>query len=264
MTKPTLSVIIITKNEALNIADCLQSVSFADEIVVVDSGSTDETVKITKQYTDKVYVTDWPGYGAQKQRALSLATKDWVLSIDADERVSSELKQEILEKLQDLSFDAYEIPFRSEYCNKLIRFGDWTNDSQVVLFKRTKGSFVSLLVHERIEIQGKIGKLRNSIRHLAFRDLSMVLRKMNDYSTMSAKQKHLNGKQGSLWKAISHGLWTFFRGYILRFGFLDGKEGFMLAVSNAEGTYYRYLKLMYLNQLSNSEMAFPRELSNPS
>lgn len=262
MTRPSLSAIIITKNEAQNIADCLKSVSFADEIIVVDSGSTDDTVKIAKQFTDKVYVTDWPGYGAQKQRALTLATQEWVLSIDADERVTPELQQEIIATLQNTAFDAFEIRFHSEYCGKVIRFGDWSNDKQVVLFRRSKGRFASLLVHERIEIQGKVGKLKKHIHHLAFRDLSMVLKKMNDYSTISAKQKLLNGVQGSLWKAITHGLWSFFRGYILRLGFLDGKEGFMLAVSNAEGTYYRYLKLMYKNQLSNTVLPFPKELTD--
>lgn len=244
---PLFSVIIITKNEAHNIEDCLKSVAWADEIIVVDSGSTDKTVEICRHYTDKILVTDWPGYGAQKQRALSMATGDWVLSIDADERVTPLLQQEILSVVPTTAFDGFEISFISEYCGKKIRFGDWWNDRQVVLFRREKAQFSSLLVHERIEVQGLIGKLKKPIYHLAFRDLEMVLRKMNDYSSWSAEQKHRQGKKGSLWKGLSHGIWAFIRGYILRLGFLDGKEGFLLAVSNAEGTYYRYLKLSYLN-----------------
>jgi len=244
---PLLSVIIITKNEARNIEACLKSVNWADEIVVVDSGSTDGTVELCRPYTDKILVTDWPGYGAQKQRALEMATGDWVLSIDADERVTPELKQEILSVLSNTSYNGFEIPFISEYCGKAIRFGDWWNDRQVVLFRRLKARFASLLVHERIDVEGSIGKLKKPIYHLAFRDLNMVLRKMNDYSSWSAEQKKIQGQKGSLFKAISHGLWAFFRGYLLRLGFLDGKEGFLLAVSNAEGTYYRYLKLSYLN-----------------
>lgn len=244
----SLSVIIITKNEAHNIEACLKSVEWADEIIVVDSGSTDATVEISKRFTEKVVVTDWPGYGAQKQRALDLATKEWVLSLDADERVSKELKEEIFQNISNTENDAFEIYFRSEYCGKMIRFGDWLNDKQAVLFRRTKGAFVSLKVHERIEIQGKIGKLKGVIYHHAFPNLETVLRKMNDYSSWGAEQKHEQGKKGSLAKAISHGLWAFFRGYILRFGFLDGREGFLLAVSNAEGTYYRYLKLFYFNK----------------
>jgi glycosyltransferase involved in cell wall biosynthesis len=261
VNKPTLSVIIITKNEALNIEECLKSVLFADEIIVVDSGSEDETVAIAKRYTDKVYVTDWPGYGAQKQRALTLATKEWVLSLDADERVTEALQNEILENIKDPSFNAFSIPFRSEYCGQVMRFGDWRNDRQEVLFRRTKGQFVSLLVHERIEIQGSIGKLNSFIYHYAFRNLEMVLKKMNEYSSMSAKQKQFNGATGGLWKALRHGFWSFFRGYILRFGFLDGKLGFILAVSNAEGTYYRYLKLMCLNETQGYQLEFPKNLA---
>ncbi len=242
------SVIVITKNEARNIEACLKSVAWADEIVVVDSGSTDDTARIARQFTDKVLITDWPGYGEQKQRALNMTTGDWVLSIDADERVTPELAEEIQASLPKTAFDAFEISFRSEYCGKAIRFGDWWNDSQVVLFKRCKGRFVSLLVHERIEVKGNVGRLKGLIYHYSFPSLHSVLGKMNDYSSRSAEQKKLNGKHGSLFKAVSHGLWAFFRGYVLRLGFLDGREGFLLAVSNAEGTYYRYLKLMYLNR----------------
>lgn len=247
---PLLSVIIITKNEAHNIEACLQSVAWADEIIIVDSGSHDGTVELCRPYTDKILVTDWPGYGAQKQRALSMATGDWVLSLDADERVTPELKQEIQRTLPNTEYEGFEIPFRSEYCGKLIRFGDWWNDRQMVLFLRTKGQFVSLEIHERIDIQGKIGYLKGFIHHMAFRDLETVLKKMNDYSSRSAEQKYRQGKRASLWTALSHSLWTFLRGYLLRLGFLDGKEGLLLSISNAEGTYYRYLKLMYLHQKS--------------
>jgi glycosyltransferase involved in cell wall biosynthesis len=243
---PTVSVIIITKNEALRIEDCLKSVEWADEIIVVDSGSIDDTVSICRRYTEKVTVTDWPGYGAQKQRALLQATGEWVLSLDADERVTPTLKEEILSTLPTTSLDAFEIYFSSEYCGKTIRFGDWLNDRQAVLFKRSVGEFVSLLVHERIEIKGRIGKMKGKIHHLAYQDLDMVLRKMNDYSSLSAVQKNREGKKGGLLKAVTRGMWAFIRGYFLRGGFLDGREGFLLAVSNAEGTYYRYLKLMYL------------------
>lgn len=244
---PLLSVTIITKNEVQRIEACLKSVAWADEIIVVDSGSTDGTLDLCQQYTDKIFVTDWPGYGVQKQRALELATGDWILSLDADERVTPALKEEILTVIPNTSLDAFDIPFESEYCGKIIRFGDWWKDSQVVLFRRHKGRFTPLLVHEAIEVQGKIGKLTGKIHHTTFPTLSDVLKKMNDYSSLSAEQKHQQGKKGSLIKAISHGIWTFLRGYFLKLGFLDGREGFLLAISNAEGAYYRYLKLMYLN-----------------
>ncbi len=246
--KPLLSVIIITKNEEHNIEDCLKSIAWADEIVVFDSSSTDKTVDLCKPYTDKIFVTDWPGYGAQKQRALEAATGEWVLSIDADERVTPQLKAEILSVIPETTYDAFEITFRSEYCKKVMRFGDWRNDTQAVLFRREKARFISLLAHERIDIQGKIGKLSGTIHHLAYPNLDLVLKKMNDYSSLMAKQKKREGVKGGLIKAVFRGLWTFVRGYILRLGFLDGREGFLLAVSNAEGAYYKYVKLLYLDK----------------
>lgn len=249
---PLLSVIIITKNEAHNIVDCLKSVAFADEIVVFDSGSTDNTVELCRAYTDKVFMTDWPGYGAQKQRALDAATGEWVLSIDADERVTPQLKEAIVSKIPHTTYDAFEITFSSEYCNKIIRFGDWWHDSQAVLFRRKNAHFVSRLAHERIDIQGKIGKLTGKIHHLAYPNLHLVLKKMNDYSSLGAEQKHLQGVESGLFKAIFRGLWTFVRGYIFRLGFLDGREGFLLAISNAEGTYYKYVKLMYLDKANHA------------
>ncbi len=253
---PLLSIIIITKNEEHNIEDCLKSVAWADEIVVFDSGSTDNTVDICKRYTNKVFVTDWPGYGAQKQRALEAATGEWVLSIDADERVTPQLKDEIMLQIPHTAYDAFEITFSSEYCQKVIRFGDWWHDRQAVLFRRQKAFFVSLSAHERIEIKGKIGKLKGKIYHLAYPNLDLVLKKMNDYSSLMAKQKRMIGVKGSILKAVFRGLWTFVRGYIFRLGFLDGREGFLLAVSNAEGTYYKYVKLLYLDKRSPKNNVF--------
>ncbi len=247
----TLSVIIITKNEAHNIESCLRSISFADEIIVLDSGSTDNTVELARRYTDKVQVTDWPGYGIQKERARLLATSDWILSLDADEAVTPALQREIQTTLKNKNltskYDAFEILFRSEYCGKLIRFGDWWNDRQAVLFKKNKGSFSTDAIHERINLTARIGRLKHYIYHKAFPNPEIVIRKMNDYSSYSANHKKNQGKKSSMYTAISHAIWTFIRGYIIRLGFLDGKQGFMLAVSNAEGTYYRYVKLMFLH-----------------
>lgn len=242
----TLSVIIVTKNEAHNIRDCLESVRFADEIIIYDSGSTDKTVEIARQYTPKVVVTDWPGDGPQKNRALNDATSDWILCLDADERVSEPLKQELLNILKHSEADAYEIPYQSSYCGKLIRYGDWRNEKHLRLFKRTKGTFTNDIVHCHAQINGKTALLKHPIYHHPFHTFEHLIHKMNDYSTQTAKHKFKRGKRASLWTAVSHGIWTFLRGYLLKLGFLDGKEGFMLALSNAHGTYYRYIKLMYL------------------
>lgn len=249
MTK--LSAIVITKNESINIADCLASLSFADEIIVFDSSSTDNTVEIARKFTQKVFVTpDWPGDGPQKNRALEHVTSEWVICLDADERVTPELAKEILKTIENTPFDAFSIPYQSTYCGNLIRFGDWANESHVRLFRYSKAKFTTDIVHCHLKVDGKIGKLKSIIIHHPFRTLSALIHKMNDYSTQSAKAYYLKGKRATLSTAISHSLWSFFRGYVLKLGFLDGKAGFQLAISNAQGTYYRYLKLMYLCQTS--------------
>ncbi|MBN9286600.1 MAG: hypothetical protein BGO43_06035 [Gammaproteobacteria bacterium 39-13] len=245
MTK--LSVIVITKNEAHNITDCISSVSFADEVIIFDSGSTDGTPDICKKLNAKVTITpDWPGDGPQKNRALKQASGEWVLCLDADERLSPQLVNEIKATIQNTPFNAFDIPYQSTYCGKLIRFGDWRGESHVRLFRRGKAQFSENIVHCRLVVEGKTGKLKHAIIHHPFHHLSAMLYKLNDYSNESAKSLFARGKKASLWTALSHGIWSFFRGYLLKCGFLDGREGFILAMSNAQGTYYRYLKLMYL------------------
>ena len=239
-----LSVIVITKNEETNIKKCLETVKWADEIIVLDSGSTDNTVEIAKEYTNKVFVTDFPGFGRQKNRALEKATGTWVLSLDADEVLSPELQKEIKEVVRkNLDQDAYKIPRLSSYCGKVIKYGDWRKEKSIRLFRRDKGKFSEDLVHEHIAIDGLVNELKSPMYHKAFTSFEQVLNKMNMYSTLGAKQKFKEGKKGGLIRALIHGGWTFMRCFGLRFGFLDGYHGFMLAVSNAEGTYYKYLKL---------------------
>ncbi len=251
MTK--LSVIVITKNEAHNIKQCLESVLFADEIIVFDSGSTDGTPDICRQFTDKVVVTaDWPGDGPQKNRAIDIAQGEWVLCLDADERVSSLLAAEIQNTLHHPTHDAYDIPYQSTYCGKPIRFGDWRGESHVRLFLRAKARFTEDIVHCHLKVNGTTGKLKHIIIHHPFHHLGAMIHKMNDYSNQSAKALFAKGKKSSLLKAIARSTWAFFRSYLLKCGFLDGREGFLLAVSNAQGTYYRYLKLFYLWQAQKS------------
>lgn len=245
-----LSVIIITKNEAENITLCLESVKFADEIIVLDSGSTDETRSLALKYTPCVFDVDWPGYGIQKNRALQKAKYDWVLSIDADEIVTPELQREIIEIVKQNNFDndAFLIPRKSKYCDQFVYHGDWKNDHCIRLFRRLRARFTELPVHEGLEVSGKVGNLRGTLLHNSFSNLEEVLYKINTYSTLSAQHKFNQGKKSSVLKAIGHGLWTFFRGYFLKLGFLDGKRGLLLAISNAEGCYYRYIKLMLLHE----------------
>lgn len=252
MTK--LTVIVITKNESHNIEDCLKSVSFADEIIVFDSGSEDETVSIAKRYTPLVTVTpDWPGDGPQKNRALNTASGDWVLCLDADERVTPPLAEEIKNIIASKQiFAAFDIPYQSTYCGKPIRFGDWKNESHIRLFQRHLARFTENIVHCHLVVNGKVGKLKNKILHHPFHHLGAMLYKLNDYSTQGAKALFEKGRKATLCTAISHAAWAFLNGYIFKLGFLDGREGLILALSNAQGTYYRYLKLMYLCEKAHS------------
>lgn len=245
-----LSVIIITKNEALDIRECLTSVSWATEIIVLDSGSSDGTLEIAREFTEYVYTSpDWQGFGIQKNRALEYATKDWVLSLDADERVTQELRTEI-EKIitRPNSKSAFRISRSSSYCGRFMKHSGWSPDYVVRLFRKESGHFNNNIVHESIVINGKVGTLKHPILHYAFTDIEEVLDKINRYSSAGAVQKLNQGKKSSLGKAIRHGLWAFMRTFFIQAGFLDGREGFMLAISNAEGVYYRYLKLMHLQE----------------
>jgi len=241
-----LSVIIITKNESDHIARCLKSIFWADEIIVLDSGSSDNTVSICKQFTHHVYETDWPGFGPQKQRALDKANGDWVLSIDADEQITEELQSEILQAIKSNTIQGYEIPRLSSYCGRQMKHGGWWPDYVSRLFQRQAGQFTDDLVHERIIVTGNIQRLTNPILHEAFIDPEEVLHKVNSYSSLGAKKIFNKGKSTTLSTAILKGLWTFFRTYILKASVLDGAQGLMLAISNAEGTYYKYIKLLDL------------------
>lgn len=242
-----LSVTVITKNEVNFIRACLDSVRWADEIIVVDSGSTDGTVEICREYTDKIMLTDWPGFGPQKNRALAMATSEWVLSLDADEQVSPELKQEILSAMSfPEDHAAFDLPRRSSYCGRRMRHGGWWPDYVTRLFRRGSARFSDDLVHERLVVDGRIGRLREPLIHAAFENLENVLETMDRYSTIGARMMHDRGKKATMATAVLHGFWSFFHTYVVRAGFLDGRAGFMLAVSNAEGTYYKYLKLLLL------------------
>jgi glycosyltransferase involved in cell wall biosynthesis len=239
-----LSVIVITRNEQANIGDCLRCLDFADEIIVVDHASTDHTVEIARQLGAHVYVTeDWPGFGAQKNRALALAKGHWVLSVDADERVDNALRAEITQVVtRETGPAVYRFPRRSRYCGQFMLHSGWSPDWVVRLFQRNAAKFSDDLVHEKLVVQGEVGDLKSALLHLSFPDFESVLDKANRYSTAGAQAMRLKGKSASLYGAIGHGLWAFFRTYVLRRGFLDGQLGLALAISNAEGTYYRYAK----------------------
>ena len=245
---PTLSAILITRNEEANLEDCLASLDgLATQIVVVDTQSTDRTLVIAQRYGALISSpTDWPGFGPQKNRALDLASEDWVLSLDADERLTPELRAEIKGVLDKPQTDCYAIPRLSWYCGRFMRHSGWTPDYVDRLFKRGSARFSTDLVHERLIPKGPVLRLKNQMLHYSFMNLAQVQEKMERYSTASAQQAFLRGKTASPLKAILHGAWSFFRTYILRAGFLDGPQGFSLALANAKGSYLRYIKLWRL------------------
>lgn len=239
---PTLSAIVIAFNEAANIGDCLDSVAFCDERIVVDGSSTDATAEIARGKGARVETHPWNGFGEQKNFALSLATGDWVLSIDADERVTPELAAAIKAAMGRTDADGYEMTRRSSFCGRSMGHSGWFPDYVLRLFRRGKGKFSDVLVHERVIVQGPIKRLGPTLLHYPVRKLEDVLSRMDRYSTAGAEMLSTSGRRVTFFTGIGHGLFTFFRVYVLRLGFLDGAEGFLLAVVNAEGSYYRYMK----------------------
>ena len=241
-----LTVIVIAKDEERNIGKCLESVQFADEIIVLDSGSVDSTVAIAKTYTEHVFSTDWPGYGVQKQRALAKATSDWVLNLDADETVSEGLRQEIMQAMSSDSFDAYRVAIRMNFYDQALKYSS-SPKRHARLFKRDNAYFSNDIVHEKIVLPegSRIGKLKNAIMHHSFQDVSHMLYKMNKYSSYSAKTYIKKKRKAGFMKTIASTSWMFFRCYILQRGILDGKVGFLFAVYNAQGTFYRGIKQLY-------------------
>jgi glycosyltransferase involved in cell wall biosynthesis len=248
--RATLSIIVVAMNEAHDIRDCLESVrGLAMETIVFDSGSTDGTPDICRSLGARVFETDWPGDGPQKNRALEQARGDWVMCLDADERLSPELRTE-LERLlaQGTTHAAFSTPRRSSFCGRFMKHSGWWPDRIERIFRRGNARFTDVRTHTHLEIQGTIGSFDGPIIHISMPDLHEALEKTNAYSTAGALTMAENGKRSSLGKALGKGFWAFFRTWVIRAGFLDGAEGLMLAINNAETTYYRYVKLALLTR----------------
>lgn len=243
-----VSTIIITRNGEATIRRCLESVLWTDEIIVVDSGSTDRTPDICRELGAKFYQTpDFPGHGPQKNRALDHANGEWIVSLDSDEWLTPELAAELQHAMAEPDGKAaFAIPRRSSFCGRFMRHSGWWPDYVVRLFRRDAARFSEDHTHDRLIVKGTTGKLARPIMHEAITDLDQMIAKMNLYSSSSARMFHQRGRRASLFTALLHGWWAFTRTYFLRLGFLDGREGLMLAIANAEGSYYRYLKLMLL------------------
>jgi len=242
-----LSVVIIAKNEAPIIPACLERLDWADEIVVLDGGSTDDTVEIARQYTDKVFVAaDWQGYGVQRQRAQSHATGDWILMIDADEHVSPELKQSILDVVQqDDRNTAWSMAILPWCFGRFLYHGGWYPAYKVRLYASDKAQYGDQRVHEKLDFAPgvEIKRLQGDLLHYTYRDLEHYLSKSARYAAEWAEQRQQRGKSASLLEGMLHGLGCFVRMYFIKAGFLDGQQGFLMALLSAHSTFVKYADL---------------------
>lgn len=242
--KIPVSVAIITKNEENNIRDALESVKDFKEIVVVDAFSTDNTLNICKQYTDKVYQIQWQGFAKQKQLAIDKTTLDWVLVLDADERVTEDLKSEITQKIENTDYSGFFIPRKNFFLGKWIRHCGWWPDYTLRLFKKEKGKMQTRQVHEKVVIDGKAGYMKNPLLHYTYRSLEDFVSKMQIYSTLSAEEitKRGLGRSTIFFKMLFSPFFTFLKIFFFRFGFLDGVRGFMLAALYSFYSFIKYAK----------------------
>ena len=257
MSRATLSVILITKNEAQNLEACLDSVSWADEIIVFDSGSTDATLEIARRFTDEVYTeTNWQGFGPQRQCAQKKATGDWVFTIDADERATPELKKEILSILEsDDRSKVYAVPRLSWAFGSFIRHSGWYPDYVVRVFPRKRAGYDDAAVHEKVVFPAdmSVARLHGDLLHYTFRDLEHWVNKTARYAAAWSEERHLKGKRSSVGKALGHALGYFCKTYFVRRGFLDGRAGIILAVLGAYSRFLKYTDLWLRQQSSQPE-----------
>ncbi|MCK4863954.1 MAG: glycosyltransferase family 2 protein [Gammaproteobacteria bacterium] len=252
----TLSVTLIVKNEEKNLAECLDTVTWADEIVVLDAGSEDRTIEIAKQYTDKVYINaDWQGYGIQRQRLQEFSSGDWILMLDADERLTSELISTIKNALNaDDRNLVYALPRLSWCFGDFIRHSGWYPDYVTRLYAKDKAQYGEQLVHEKLEYgKGmKLVKLKGDLLHYTYRDLEHYLVKSAGYASAWAEQRQKKGKSSSLSQGFLHGVACFLKMYVFRLGFLDGRQGLLLAMLSGHSTFAKYADLWVRQQKNSS------------
>ena len=230
-----LSVVIISKNEEKFIADAVKSALFADEVLVLDSGSTDSTCAVAQQLGAKVLHQDWLGFGAQKNKAVNLAKNNWVFVLDSDERITAKLQSEILSTLQEPTADGYHTARLNKFFGKNIRHCGLYPDYSIRLFNKEKGKFNDVTVHESVQMNGDTGKLKNHMLHLAFDTVEEFSNKQKKYAELSQKKKNLI-------KAFISPIWTFVKIYIFRLGFVEGWHGFIIAKVYAKYTFWKYSK----------------------
>jgi len=244
---------VITFNEEHNIAAALESLSWADEIIVVDSESTDRTVEIARSFTDRVFVRPWPGYSGQKNFAAHQAVNDWILSLDADERISPELAREIeqLKQRDEPTASAFEMPRLTFYLGRWIKHSGWRPDYKLRLYDRNRARWEGDYVHETLELEGKVERLAGNILHYTVRDASEHHLRMDRYTTLAAKQAYAQGKRATYIQLSLSPVAAFLSSYFFKLGFLDGVAGLAIARFAAHYEFLKKLKLWEMRKADN-------------
>lgn len=250
--KRPVSVCIITYNEELNIRRCLESVKWADEIVVIDSRSTDKTVEICREYTDKITLRDFPGHIEQKNFAVDQAKYDWVFCIDADEEVSQQLQHDIIGVLKDehQNIVGFYVPRKTEYLGEWVTYGRWYPDYKLRLFDHRYGRWGGENPHDRVDIKGPTGRLKGDLLHRTYIDISHHLQVINKYTTIAANQKYSKGVKFPMLNAIFSSMFYFVDSYIIKRGIFHGYRGLILSVMGSYYVFLKYAKLWELYQTS--------------
>lgn len=247
--KSSLSVAVITHNEADNLEDCLKSVAFAEQVVVVDSGSTDDTVRIAHDFGCEVFLEPWrEGFGAQKQFAIDQCRLPWVLVLDADERIPPETAGKIRDIVANpaLPVAGYSFPRKNFFQGHWIRHAGWWPDRIIRLFQKKLGCMTEATIHEAVRVTGVIEPLDCPIEHYTESRLSRLLHKIDKYSTLGAQEAFAAGRRATAWSAMFHASFTFLQDYLLRLGILDGPQGLTLAATDAVNKFFKYAKLAEL------------------
>jgi glycosyltransferase involved in cell wall biosynthesis len=247
-----LSVTVITKNEEADLEAALASVAWADDIIVVDAESTDRTVEIARRFTDKVVVRPWDGYVAQKNHAATLASHDWILSLDADERVTPALADEIRRTLENPGHSAYDMPRVTWHLGRWVRSTDWYPDTQRRLYDRRAARWTGRHVHEAVTVDGSVGRLTGELQHYAYRDISDHLETIDRYTTYAARQMREDGRHAGIFSLVAHPPLAFLRNYVAKGGFRDGSAGFIISSLNAYYVYLKFAKLWELQRASDT------------
>lgn len=251
----SIAALIITQNEEENIRECLESINWCDEIVLVDSYSEDQTVAISREYTEKIYLRKFDDFAAQRNYALEKIESDWVLVIDADERVSGELRREIEEILSDNSHDvqAYKISFKNYFLGKWIKYCGWYPDYHLRLFKNNHQLKYDGMVHENVKIKGKINQLANPLIHFTYKNLEHYINKMNHYTTLWSEDREKKGKKIGMINVLFRTCLEFIKKYFLKKGVLLGRQGLILSILSSYYIFIRSAKLWEKNILDKEE-----------